>query len=484
MVIRFIWGIFWRVGAFLALVAAGLWWGNRPPEWNGEAVLAANDTKIEGRAGLIVVALAQPEKFAPKFFENFVEKLFTQVIPWPVNALVGGDNGVVLVDPGQPYMIKRHTPHRLADIWGREADVDGIRWVEKYRRGQLRWEKPSATARKDFGYYLYPARRQGMRTPAAKAAVKARYLYYAQLPGGVLPHYRQTVDFAQGAVAEAQRRYPIVAGAMADAFDPYAKEQAVTRVLDAGVDTLILASAQPIYSRFEELGGSFVGVHKIVEKWRKAHGNKPVKIVIAPWLATQPAYEKLILDHFAETVPQASVPGEAATGILSLHGLPVSLASSDGWSGRSAALGKRLIPQAEAILRAKGYARVKVALGSEAFADGIEDPGNKIVSVNELYRQAIAAGDAVAVAVPLEFLAENTDSLFGHQVFFFNGLPGYRDYNGPPATVDWSKPYVRRLQSGKTLILYAGAPGGLTVPRQSAALADAIGTVFRHEPTR
>ena len=478
MVIRFIWGIFWRVGAFLALVAAGLWWGNRPPEWNGEAVLAANDTKIEGRAGLIVVALAQPEKFAPKFFENFVEKLFTQVIPWPVNALAGGDNGVVLVDPGQPYMIRRRTPHRLADIWGREADVDGIPWVEKYRRGQLRWEKPSTTTPKDIGVFLYPARKQGMRFASAKAAIKARYLYYARLPGGVLPHYRQTMDMAEGAVAEAKKRYPLVEGAVADAFDPYIKERAVERVLDAGVDTLILASAGPVYSGFEELNGSFVGVHKIVEKWRMAHGGKPVKIVIAPYLATQPAYEQLMMAHFAESVPQATGSGQNAMGILTLHGLPVSLIGSDSWSGRVAALGKRLIPQAEAILKAKGYATAEVALGSEAFADGKEDPDNRIASVNELFKRAIREGRALAVAVPLEFLAENTDSLFGHEALFMAGIPGHTDYQAPPANGDWSNPYVRRYQAGKTTIVYGGAPGGATQPQQSEALTQAIGTLF------
>lgn len=480
MIGKFLWGAAWRTLAFSAVVAAPIWYANRGSDWSADDLIAKGDTKIVGKAGVIVVALMQPETFDPKFFENFLEKLFTQVIPWPVSVFAGGDAGIALIDPSQPYRDKRFEPKRLADIWGSEKDIDGVPWIEKYRKGQLRWEDASNEIPKDIGYFLYPARKQGMRTAAAKSALKARYIYYARLPGNTLPHYRQTHDMAAGAIAEARKRYPIIAGEVADAFDPYAKEQAVLRVLDAGADTLILASAQPIYSSFEELEGSFVSIHKIVEKWRKAHNNKPIKIVVPPYLASTPAYDALILDHFAASVPEASAPGQSAMGILTLHGLPTSQMDTDSWVERSKVIGKRLLPKAEAVLRAKGYAKVEVALGAEAFADAIEDPDNQIVSVNELYRRAAKLGFAVATAVPLEFLAENTDSLFGHQAFFFDGMPGYSDYLGPPPSTDWSRPYRRQLKLGQTIIIYGGAPGGSTVPSQASALADAIGAVFMH----
>ena len=110
----------------------------------------------------------------------------------------------------------------------------------------------------DFGFYLYPERKQGMRTAAAKTVAKARFIYYPVLPGGYLPHASQTRAMAEAAIAAVKARHPIVAGEVADAFDPQPRKQAIERVLDAGADTLILASAQPIYSDFEELSGSFV----------------------------------------------------------------------------------------------------------------------------------------------------------------------------------------------------------------------------------
>jgi protoheme ferro-lyase len=464
----------------MGVAAAPIWYANQGPDWSADDLIASGDTAIVGKPGVVVVALMQPERYDPRFFENFLDKLFTQVIPWPINILAGGDSGVVLVDPTQPFMTQRFEPRKLADMWGREADVDGVPWMVKYRRGEIRWEKPSADVPHDPGLFLYPERKQGMRYAAAKTSIKARYLYYGALPGGVLPHYAQTRAMAEGAIAEARRRHPqIVGGAVADAFDPHAKEQAIFRVLDAGADTLILASAQPIYSKFEELEGSFVSVRKSVDSWRKRNGMKPVKIVIPPYMASQPGFDALIVDHLLATTPAASAPGQKAMAIASLHGLPPSLVDSDSWTGRVADIERRLAPKMAAALRTKGYADVRVSFASEGFADPLEDPDNRITSVRETWAKARREGYAVANAVPIEFMAENTDNLFAHSAIMFEGFPGYRTYQGPPANVDWSKPFVRRYRFGKTEIIYGGSPGSATIPRQSAALADAVSTLFR-----
>ena len=478
MIRKFLWGVTWRSLAFSGVVAAPLWYANRAPDWSGQKVIEAGDTRLEGKVGVAVIALMQPRQFESRFYSNFVDKLFGQVIPWPINVLAGADSGVVLVDPTNPYQQQRYAPQRLADVTGSEKDFDGVPWVEKFRQGQLRWEKPSTTTPHDFGYYLYPARKQGMRTASAKTAIKARYMYYPVLPGGILPHYEQTEAMGRGALALVAAKHNIVAGEVIDAFDPYSKQLAINRLLDAGADTIVLASSQPIYSDFEELSGSFVGVHKSIEQWRGRNGGKRIKIVIPPYLASQPSYDRLMLEHFARSVPQASGPGQSAMGILTLHGLPVSLLGSDSWAGRVDAIARRLIPQAEAILKAKGYARVEAHLAPEGFGDTMEDPDNLQTSVHELYRRAEREGFAVAVASPLEFLAENTDQLFSHSALMFDGFPGYRSYMGPPPNTDWAKPYVRRFQLGKTLAIYSGAPGGDTLPQQSAAMAEAIGAVF------
>jgi hypothetical protein len=476
---RVVWGITWRTLLFCLVVGLGLWWMNRDTRWDANTALNAADNYATGRAGLVVVGLAQPEQFEPKFFVNFLDKLFTQVIPWPINVLAGADNGIFLMDPNRPYAPERFTPTVLADLYGNTSDIDGVPWIEKYKRGELRWEKPSASSPFDTGYYLYPGRKQGMRGAAAKTSVKARYLYYANLSNGVLPHYRQTVDMGQGAVNLALQRYPFVAGRFADAFDKGQKEAAVRQVLDAGVDSLVLASVQPISSDFEELKGSYADVAKIVARWRKENGDKPVKLVVAPYLATQPQFDELWLRHFEATAPAATGPNQSAVGIISLHGLPVMLIDSDSWSKRTPVVTGRMKPKMEAILRAKGYANVRVEAAAEGFADTLEDPDNKIVSVAELFAQAKRDKAQLAIALPIEFLAENTDTLFAHSAQMFEGLPGYSLYQGPPKDVDWSKPYIRRFVDGPTTIIYAGSPGGAAQALASEALAGAIGQVFR-----
>ena len=479
MIGKFLWGVAWRTMAFTGVVGAGLWYANRGPDWHGNALIEKNDTRLEGKAGVLVVALIQPGHFDPRFYHNFVDKIFTQIIPWPINALAGTDTGIVLVDPDNPYQQTRYQPRRLVNIHGSEADVDGIPWVEKFQRGQLRWEKPSTTTPHDFGFFLYPERKQGMRTAAAKTIAKIKYIYYARLPQGYLPHEDQTRKMAQGAVDLVRQQHPIVGGEVVDAFDPWKKEQAVFRLLDAGADTIVLASAQSLYSDFEELDGSFVAVHKAVEEWRARHGGKPVKIVIPPYLAAQPEFEEMLLRHFAASVPQASRPGQSAMGILTFHGMPPSLLAHDSWTPRAAAFEARLKPRIAEILTAKGYAKVEARFGSESFADQMEDPDNKVVSVHELFEAARKAQTDVAVAVPIEFMAENTDSLFAHPSLIFDGYPGYQTYMGPPAGTDWSKPYVRQLTLGKTRVIYGGTMGGADVGQQSKALAAAIGRVFR-----
>jgi protoheme ferro-lyase len=347
------------------------------------------------------------------------------------------------------------------------------------------WVGPNESIPNDTSYFLYYEGTQGMPTVAAKTAAKARYLYYAPLRDGYLPHGDQTRALARDAIALLRAHHPqIVATGIAGVFDAAEKEAAVRHVLDAGADVLVLGSGQPIYSDFEELRGSYSEIYKIVAAWRAENGNKPVRIVAAPWMATEAGYDALWLDHFAATVPPVTAPGQAALGIISLHGLPVSLAGKDSWSKRWPVVAERLKPRMAAIMKAKGYATTRVGVGSEAFADDVEDTRNQLVSVNELYREARQKKYALAIALPIEFLAENTDTLFAHQALFFNGLAGYRTYAPPPRDTDWTRPYVRTLRDGATTIIYAGAPGGAVQPRASIVLADAIGRVFPRSTAR
>jgi hypothetical protein len=480
-----IWGMSWRIAAFCMVVFAGLWWMNRQDGWDGRAAYETQDATLKGRVGVAVVALAMPERYDPVFFENFLDKLFTGPIPWPINVFAGADAGIALIDPGNPMAATRFEPKELRDVWGRASDIDGVPWVEKFRKGEVRFVKPSGQTAHDYGFFLYPTRKGGMRTLTGKLLLKARYTMYARLPNGYLPHYSQTIAMAQSTVDTLQARHNLAAGAVVNAFDPWQMETSVRSVLDRGVDTLVLASVQPIYSDFEELRGSYTKVHKIVAAWEKENPGKDIQVVVAPYMASTARFDDLWVEHLSGTAPMAARPGSSrARVVLSLHGLPASLVNSDSWGKFAADTVARISPKLEATMKAKGYAGVTVVRASEGFADPPEDKQNQLVSVAEQFQVGVQAGEELVIALPLEFMAENTDMLFTHAAIMFEGLPGYQLYQGPPADVDWSKPYVRRFQKGSTTLIYSGAPGGAAAPKAGVVLADAVSTLWTPTHTR
>jgi protoheme ferro-lyase len=474
------WGITWRTMLFFGVVTVFLFWINTRPVWDARKAYETQDARLNGRVGVAIVALTMPEKYEPMFFENFLDKIFTEVIPWPISFFAGADAGIALMDPTNPRVTTRFEPKVLADIWGRTADIDGVPWADKYRRGEIRFVKPSPNVAHDMGFFLFPKRKGGLRTATAKTLLKARYIMYARLPNGYLPHFSQTKTMGEEALAQLRTRHGIAAGAVVEAFNPAQMNQSVRAILDSGVDTLVFASVQPIYSDFEELKGSYSHVHHIVEAWQKENPGKVVKIVIAPYMATAPSFDSLWAQSLANVAPTAMRPGQStARVILSLHGLPVTQINKDSWTPRAKAACDRVRPALEAVMRAKGYGKVEVIQAAESFADKIEDPKNQIVSVREEFDRAKKDNIELAIALPLEFMAENTDTLFTHASVMFEAQPGYTPYMAPPTDTDWNKPYVRRFQNGNTTIMYGGAPGGQAAPQAGAVLADAISTLWK-----
>jgi hypothetical protein len=471
--------LFWWLALVCGLFGATLWWMNRDARWDANGALAKPGERASGRVGVILVGVAQPSQFEQRYWTDTIDKLVATVIPWPVNRCVGADKGVVLMDPGHPYAPRAFTPTQLLDVEGRAHDARGVPWMERYQRGEIIWSAPSATLAKDTGVFVYPGQKQGLSTLTAKTSAKARYLYYGQLKDGYLPHADQIGGMALGALSSIKARHPdIVTASLVGISDAAYARRTVWRILDSGVDTLVLGSTQPIYSDFEDMRAAFSRIHDLVEAWRRAHANKPVRLLIAPGMSQEPAFDEMWLAHFGAVVPMAAKTGQTAVGIISLHGLPLALGKSDSWSSRWPAVTRRLKPKMEAVLRAKGYARVQVEVGAEVFADPLSDPDGKAVSVNELFAKARRDRATVAVALPIEFLAESTDTLFAHAAVIWDDVPGVPPYAPPPRDQDWSKPYVRRVEVGKTTLIYAGAPGGAVLLRASQALADAVGEVI------
>ncbi|MFQ3594952.1 MAG: hypothetical protein SNJ63_02425, partial [Sphingomonadaceae bacterium] len=274
------------------------------------------DAVAEGRTGVIVVALLQPATFETGFTENFIRKLFEVAVPWPVNRLAARDRGVALIDPTRPDATEPFAPRQLMAFDGRTEDWDGIPFVEKYRRGLVQWVPPSKTVAGDIGTFLYPDRKGGTASPAQRAMLKARALYYARLPQGYLPQRDQTLAMVEAAAADLAEHPSVVRTAVYDAFAPLAAEQALTALLDEGLDTLVIASALPIHSAFEEYRGAYPRLKKQVDAWAERTGRAPPKLLFAPQMADLPAYAAFWAAHLAQVAPAPPAPDAVATLII------------------------------------------------------------------------------------------------------------------------------------------------------------------------
>ncbi len=451
-----------------------------PFHWDAYRAVKAQpaDAVAEGRTGVLVVALLQPSTFETGFTENFIRKLFEVAVPWPVNRLAARDQGVALIDPTRPDATSPFAPQQLMAFDGRTTDWDGVPFVEKHRRGMVQWVPPSATVAGDIGTFLYRGRNGGAASPAQRAMLKARALYYARLPGGYLPQRDHTLLMVEAAASVLRRHPSVVSTGVYDAFAPLVAERALEALLNEGLDTLVIASALPIHSAFEEYRSAWPQVKRQVDRWAARTGRPAPRLLFAPQMADLPAYADFWAAHLARVAPAPSSPDAAATLIITLHGLPVVQRRRDPWVANSDRAVDVLRRPLEAAMRAKGWRNLRTVVAQEAFADAAEDPRDRLVSVRETFAAAARHGDALALAVPVEFLAENTDTLFLHSLLMFEGLEGYRRFEGPPADIDWNLPFVRRFRLAGTEVMFTGTPGGDRQAAAGAVLAEAVSRVL------
>jgi hypothetical protein len=390
---------------------------------------------------------------------------------------------VPLIDPTRPDSLQPFAPTVLVDAQGRDRDADGVAWVEKYRRGEVEWVGPSPNTEGDIGTFLYTGRKAGAPSAAERAKLKARYLYYARLPDGYLPLRDQTLAMVDAAMAQLRGAHELAGTALFDAFHPDEARTALDALLEQRLDTLVVASTLPFHSGFEEYRGAWAQIREQVDAWSRRTGRPAPRILFAPQVGDTEAFARLWAQVIERTVPAPPASDARATVILSLHGLPGRLARRDPWTANSARAVERLKPSLGQAMRARGWSNVTLVSAQEAFADGVEDPDDDRLSTREAFEAAAARGDALAVAVPVEFLAENTDTLFLHSLLMFEGLPGYARFQGPPSGTDWSVPYVRRFRLGATDILFTGTPGRDSMDLAGAALAETIAPLLPAKAT-
>jgi hypothetical protein len=100
-----------------------------------------------------------------------------------------------------------------------------------------------------------------------------------------------------------------------------------------------------------------------------------------------------------------------------------------------------------------------VVVCQDEFSDPVWDPKQKYLSTNRAYWAAIKDGYDYAIGLPIEFLAENTDTLMHHAMKNYENFDAY-NLDEPIDYPDWSVPYTREMVQGKTRVIYNGVPVG------------------------
>ena len=412
------------------------------------------DTRPEGKTAIYISQMILPEHYDEEVYYNVFYKPL-QIIPWPIREFLKWDNGTPLYDSERYFEQQAFTPTRLVDHRGRDSDDDDVPYMEKYKQGKISFVKGSDAATP--GYFVFAERKAGMPTRAAAFMAKAQVYYHragAGLTDGRNPEEASIKALVKATMAKVQEKYGAVEWRWANAEKYDEARTAMFELLDGGAQTIVFAPPRPIMSHYEEFNASVRSGMEYVAEWEAAN-NKTIKTIIAPQLSDFPelrlAYLNLLRDQL-----QAVPAGKSVKVVASFHGMPWELVSNEAWLPLSKPYLKAMQADIEKILQHEyQFSRYKAVICQDYFADMTD----LYQSTNEAFWQGIEQQYDYVFNLPIEFITENTDTLFAHALMNFRGFDDFDVYQ-PIDYPDWEQPLVRRFIQDGTTIIYTSVPVG------------------------
>lgn len=468
----------------IALVAIGCYalmkYENRRVKPDYYEVYKTQDTIPEGRVGIFVTALIMPETLDPDFFLAIHRKIAENVIPWPFRLFALADRGVALMDPERYIEFEEFTPTRLEDCQGSDRAPDGETYIEKYRRGEVTWHPPMKRRHKDLGYFVYTGVKGNMPTAAGKLINKARIWYYDRgIVQKKLPHWQGSFAIIEGAMEKIEKKYGSLPWKAESSLYYDRMKRKLHELLDAGCDTIVLVAPMAIYSHFEEFNSGFYHSFEYIHEWEQAHPGKKIKVIMAPPMGQfevlREAYIAMLADRL-DTLPE----GADVTVAVTVHGMPWERFAWEAWLEFAPPYRDAMVRDVEALLERYPFDRTKVVLCQDEYASHVFDPDDEYLSTNEAYWNAIDDNYDYAIGLPIEFFAENSDSLFYHALKNYEGFDDYNVYE-PFDYPDWSKPFVMEFTQGTTTVIYNGVPVGKYRRYLIDALSQSIDSILAQQ---
>jgi protoheme ferro-lyase len=461
-------GVGVTVGGFAAL----LYTKNQPPQLAATdyyQYYVNQDTQPVGKIGIFVSHLVMPEEYREEDFIAIIKRTY-QYIPWPIRELVQIDRGIILLDRHRFYEFAEFEPTDLVDYTGSSFDIDGVAYIDKYRAGEIEWMPPSDQFL-SHGAFLYAGRSVGMGPVEQKFAVKAKNYYYEPGKGlhdGRVPHEAGNRHIVYSAMEKLETRYGDIPWRWVSADSLTTARDAMFSLLDEGIDTLVLAAPRPIYSHHEEFNGSIKHAMHYVHEWQELNGAKEIKMIISPELSFfDPMYEthKAILRDNLKDIP----PGASLKLVLSVHGMPWDLVPHEAWLKLAPRYVDRSLAEASKVMQGYDFKRLQIVQSQDHFADPQSNPDGTYLSTNMAFWNGIEDGYDYILNIPLEFFAENTDTMFYHDMANYESFDDYNVYDTIEYT-DWTKPWRKQLVQDGTIVIY----GGLAAEQFSGPIIEAF----------
>ncbi len=451
-------GILVVLAAIVVSLVALFKYKNRRIEPDYFQVYQKQDTTPVGKVGIFATALILPPTHNHWFFHNIVKKIFKVVIPWPFNVLATKDKGVALLDPHNVHAREPFVPTHLEDAFGNDRDYDGEPYMEKYRKGEVIWQAPSPRIYLDHGYFLYTGRLGGEPSICGKVENKSRLYYYGHgIKQKKLPHWEESFKIINSAFDRIKEKYKDVEFRSETNLFYYDMRKKLHELLDAGCQTIILSSPMGIYSHFEDFNSSFYHSFEYIEEWEKAH-NKKVKVIMAPQMGNFQPLRQAFLEMLKDRLDTISENSSVMVAVT-VHGMPWDAFQWEAWLKLAPVYRDKMFEDVKEMLKKYKFSKTNVVICQDEFADPIWDPKEKYLSTNRAYWNAIKENYDYAIGLPIEFFAENSDTLMHHAMKCYQGFDQY-DIEQPIDYPDWSVPYSRVMVQGKTKVIYNGLPVG------------------------
>ena len=175
---------------------------------------------------------------------------------------------------------------------------------------------------------------------------------------------------------------------------------------------------------------------------------------LADFPVIRKAYTEMLSDRL-EDIPKTS----SVKLVISIHGMAWDLVPHEAWIELSPAYVDPMMTDLQMIAESYSFSKLEVVKSQDHFADPYNNPDGKYLSTNSAFKEGIADNFDYIINLPIEFFVENTDTLFSHAMYNFEGFEDFDRYEQINYS-DWSVPYTREFLINDTRIIYNGLPVG------------------------